>query len=207
VRARLKSASEIIILGTALIVAGGVLLGVPHLHDLGWVLLGAGIILLAVALLSLVIAGLRPVVQLLRVVVRPVTFVVQAARHWNPLVWRGSPIGWRGLPGSRDGWSEVIADTNGGSQWRQAYESGVTCACYFTADASADVTERVRALVDAGGRLSFQITNGVFKDEIPPDGDPHYGVPKELCIDYVINGESRSVTYKENETIDLQVGR
>ena len=41
---------------------------------------------------------------------------------------------------------------------------------------------------------------------IPPDGDPEKDVPKELCIDYVLNGETHSVTYKENENVDLQVG-
>jgi hypothetical protein len=93
-----------------------------------------------------------------------------------------------------------------GDEWHEMYTSGVTCACYFTPNADANVTETIRGLVDPTGRLNLVIRNDVFRDAIPPDGDPEKDVPKELCIDYVLNGETHSVTYKENENVDLQVG-
>lgn len=186
---RLKSAKEVVIVGTALIVAGGVLLNVARLHALGWTLLVVGILLLVLAALSLAIAGLGPVVRVLR----PAT-LWKAVRHWNPFVWCGSPIGWRGFPGHRAG----------NLDWREF--TGVWCACYYTANAEADVTKTVRDIVDDSGHLHFQITNGVFIEEIPPDGDPEYGIGKELAIDYVVDGVKHSATFKENETVDLQVG-
>jgi uncharacterized protein (DUF849 family) len=162
----------------------------------------AGIVLLAVALLWFLGAWMGPVVQFLlllfRLLIRPFEVVWLTARHWNPFVWRGSPIGWRGFPDSRDEWREALDSAD---EWHPLYTTGVTRAVYFTPNVSVDVTETVRGLVDSSGHLVFVVSNGSF-----PGDDPEYGVPKELCIHYVVNGETSSATYRENQTVDLQGG-
>jgi HEAT repeat protein len=60
---------------------------------------------------------------------------------------------------------------------------------------SADVTEKVAALVKAGS-LAVEASNGNF-------GDPANGVVKKLRVDYTVNGVPASRTVAENDTLTL----
>jgi hypothetical protein len=66
------------------------------------------------------------------------------------------------------------------------------------ADASkpVDVTKKLAGLVD-GGALSVQVGNELA------GSDPSYGQPKELRVDYSLNGARREVTVAENETLTI----
>jgi len=62
----------------------------------------------------------------------------------------------------------------------------------------ADVTKAVRRMIKRGTR-SILASNGLW-------GDPASNVPKEMKIDYTLNGEAQSVKVRENQAVELPVG-
>lgn len=72
----------------------------------------------------------------------------------------------------------------------------VHSARYFTSAKSLDVTARVREMIASDG-LSFAATNAAFQ------GDPHYGTPKQLFIDYTFDNKRVQVTVKEDEWVSI----
>lgn len=74
-------------------------------------------------------------------------------------------------------------------------------ALYQTADGEtkADVTDRVKAMV-RDGRLSLTVTNEAL------GGDPARGIPKQLRVEYTLDGKPLVAVAKEREVLELPAG-
>ncbi len=93
--------------------------------------------------------------------------------------------------------AEAIIKDLCGTMRRGAADVVVAKAVYgeLASGKTADVTKKVRKLI-ADGAASVQASNGNF-------GDPAPGIRKKLRVDYEANGEARSGTVDEGQTLVL----
>ncbi len=99
--------------------------------------------------------------------------------------------------------AEIKADARQAA--KPAYELAILKAEYGAFDDSedaepgcVDVTKAVRRMVKRGTR-SIPATNDL-------GGDPASNVPKEMKIDYTLNGETKSVKVRERQNVELPAG-
>ncbi len=93
--------------------------------------------------------------------------------------------------------AEAIIQDLCGTMRRGAGDVVVTKAVYgdLAGGKTADVTKKVQGLI-ANGARAVEASNGNF-------GDPASGVRKQLRVDYAANGEARSGTVNEGQTLVL----
>jgi hypothetical protein len=71
-------------------------------------------------------------------------------------------------------------------------------------DRLGNVKKSIRALVRDNKLEIKKVENDLFKSDIPPDGDPDYGFPKKLVVDFQIgNGPVMPIEADEDGTLRL----
>lgn len=73
----------------------------------------------------------------------------------------------------------------------------ILSASYAGPNASADVTEIIRRLVEDSRRLAFTANNETMQ------GDPEVGVGKTLVIRYVLHGVDRADSFPEGAQVEI----
>lgn len=93
---------------------------------------------------------------------------------------------------------EFINKFSNGLDGLLAGKLSIKQASYYTDEFSADVTEKMKQVVEREGVLHFKIDNGIVDNN-----DPHPGIPKRLSLKFDFDGKEYDHSYNEGDWLNI----